>query len=397
MKRALIITLLIFIIFSSNALALGLAPATKEILVKEQSYSFPIKIMNNQNEEFIAFINVEGELSEYVSLSEETIIFTKDKDSEIINVNVDLPKIETLPRGKNVVNIVIMQKMPTGNQLSANLAVNFDLIITVPSEGHSLDMKFYTANFKQHQQSNFLIEATNTGTANIVNSKAIIEIYDLANNKLETLTSESKMIRKGEMHAYNMPWSPELNNGEYKATATLIYDGQSMQQTKRIHVGSPSIDITTITTYDFLLGGVAHFDLVLNSNWAEKIENVFAEVVFMKQNELLAATKTPSETLEPLGKTILPVYWDTENQAPGLYKMIINLNYLGTQKSHTYDITMTEDELNVLLPTGQVSGSKNKKASSSSSTTSLLIVLILFLIIMNAIIIYKFMIKKKRK
>jgi len=73
---------------------------------------------------------------------------------------------------------------------------------------------------------------------------------------------------------------------------------------------------------------VAKFNILVESKWNKKIENVYAEMVIKDAaGNTVANVKSASVDIEPLQKETLLAYWDTEGVEKGVYDANLVLHY----------------------------------------------------------------------
>ncbi|MCF7866312.1 hypothetical protein K9L67_00785 [Candidatus Woesearchaeota archaeon] len=394
-KILILLFTIMLIIISTNILAIGIVPAQKEILIDKNSYSFPLKIINNEQKEFLVQLNAEGKYSEFVSFSKKTIQFSPDKDFEEITVNINMPSIQNLDFGENKITISANQKTNLNSQISTNIGVLMDLILIKPYETGELKIEFFTSNFIKNNQGNFVLEATNVGLKEVTETKSTIEIFDISNNKLEEKSKSEKIIKKGETKIFNFPWTPNLENGIYIAKATIIYDNKIKNITKKFNIGSPELIIDFIKTYNYKLGDVAQLDLIIVNQWSQPIKNAHAEIFFRKNSKTIANINTSSETIEAFSKKTFPIYWDTKNQEIGTYQMIVDLYFEGRKTTNTYEININENSFEVISKDKKLT--EQKYSEKTSLEVYLFVIIMVIFILILIFILLKNLNKHKKK
>ena len=370
---------------------MGVMPSSKKFLIGEQM-SYQLKIVNDPREDFTAQISVQGPLADYIKLSETSIKFTKADDVKRINVDINIPEGLQLEEGDHKHYIIISQTANNEKGVEALVNLAATLIISKPYSAETLDVKIFTTNFEQNKQSNFVLEIQSLGTKDIPEAIPIIEIYSGTNDKLETLQGQRFSIKPGEKILIDIPWTPTFPNGKYIAKAYIIYGERTATFEKVFSVGYPEVNIDSISASAFKLGGIAALDIIISSTWVEPIEDVFANVLLKKDSSTVYSTKTITKKLSSLGKTNLPAFLDTKGLEPGKYSLDVNLHYLGTEKTETFEVFMEQDEFRLSGATGQVTSE-----TKGGSGMTLLIVIVLVLVVLNGMVVYKFVIMKKKE
>lgn len=388
-----IIMLIVIILLSSLVSGIGVLPASKQLL-SDSKESFQLKIINNDKEEFDIYLDVQGDLANYISLGSKHVKFGKDKDMERIDVQVNIPPGLNLKEGNHENHIMIRQESKQTSQIGATITLDFKVNIMVPYSDEALEINLLASNFKKGEKNNFVIEAKNMGSKDINQAIPTIDIYSPANDKIETITVNKVNIPKGQKVLIDIPWTPELPNGKYYSKGFVIYGDRTADSEKQFVIGSPDINIDTISTYSFKLGGIANLDIIISSNWVSAITDIFADVDLLKGTTTVYTTKTASKEISSLGKTNLPVYLDTTGLEPGKYNLVVNLHFLNLIKTESFELFLEQDKISLLQGSGRV---VDDVKGEGGSGTILLTILVIVLVIMNGFIIYKFVIKKKNK
>ncbi|MDD5086166.1 MAG: hypothetical protein PHV16_00250 [Candidatus Nanoarchaeia archaeon] len=392
MKIKIILIFILIALFANQTYALGIAPSHYDVVFQPNlEKNVQLKIINNVGKDVDVVIYAEGELSEYITINNPSVSISKDEEFKIVSYNLKLPQ-NFENKGVLEANI-IAREIPKGSKgetsVSANLAVVSKLRVNVPYKGKYAEIKLFVTNFKQNEQSNFAVEVRNLGTEDIIEAYAIINIYDPSNNKVATVTSNKVSINSKEKDILIANWVPNVNSGNYRAVATLMYDNLNTQDEKPFTVGTLSLDILSITVDSFTLGGIAKFDIIVENNWNENIPNVFAETsVKDEKGKTYTQFKTASVDIPSFNSQELNAYWDTAKVIPGSYKLNVELNYLGRKTEKIFDIMVDYDKIRASLA-GQVIGVKESESPEIMKAIYILIFLVVALIAFNAFIYFK--------
>ncbi|MBA3064234.1 hypothetical protein FP803_02240, partial [Candidatus Woesearchaeota archaeon] len=315
MKLKLILLIIVILALANQSYALGIAPSHIDVIFEPSlEKTIQLKVINNAYKDFDAVVYAEGALTEYIIIDEPMIKLTKDQDSKIISYKIKLPQ-SLEKQGLHEASIVV-REIPKdtkgGTTVTANLAVVSKLKVMVPYKGKYAEIKLFVTNFKQNQESNFAVEVINLGTEDILEAKAVIDIYGPLNNKLATTTSNKFQIKSKNKEILIAKWTPEIGPGNYHAVATLIYDELNTKDEKSFTIGTLQLEIVSISVTDFRLGGIAKFDILVENNWNMEIPNVYAETT-VKDNKgkIYTQFKTASADIPAFGSQELNAYWDT--------------------------------------------------------------------------------------
>ena len=390
MKQIIMLGLAL-ILLSSFATAFGVAPSSTEMIYSPNTAStVDLKIVNTENEAFTAAIYVEGDMAEYVKLSTASLDFSESDKEKLFSYTVNLPDKEFAP-GVHETRVVIVKvpkaKAGQNEGISASLAINAKLLVSVPYEGKYVDAKLIIPQFEKGRSSNFGIEVTNLGSQSINDLQVVLDIYGPLNNKITTLTSKSGILELSEKKTLTIDWLPDLNNGNYLAVATVIFDGKNIKVEKPFTIGSLELDISSISVENFKLGGIARFDIFVANNWNLPVEGAYADVsVKDKQNKEYTQFKTAAANIDAYGTQKLEAYWDTAKVMPGTFNLEITLNYLGKSVQKIFEIVVQQDKI-TSRPVGGAVTAESPGSKNPNSLTYLLAIAVFVLIVVVGIII----------
>ena len=371
----------LFLVFMSSIVSsIGLAPASKELLLTKNNFEYEIKIFNPNREKGIYRVDVSGDFSDYITLSENRIILNENDEFKTIKVYLNLPENYDLDGGEYVARIVVGKEAEETGQVVALMKFASKLILTVPYDGASVNIKVVTPNFIRNTNNNFAIEVENKGILDAYNCKAIIDLYNQENVKIISLSSEQKNIAPEAKETFLLPWSPNEKNGNYLAKTKFTCNNIEIIRENKFKIGSPEISIQNLSVDKFELGEIVKFDLLLSSNWGENIPNVFVNVELLKDDVQVANAKTESVNFGPFKKINVPFYIDTNGIQEGEYVITIKVNYLGKQIIESYEAYITPDNVIFNAISGKVVAEEEVNKTHDYST-------ILFIAIITVMII----------
>jgi hypothetical protein len=388
MKAKLILFLVFALLLVPGVVnGLGVMPASNTIIVDGSEKEFVLRVVNSEKKDFSVGLSVEGELSSLVSLSKERIVFLSDTPHDDIRVRVSPPP-PGLSEGVHTIRVRLTSIESRGGDVSARLGVSFRLDLVVPYSDAFIDVNLFAPNFDVNKHGNFVLQAENRGIRNAVNVVPVIDIYS-ANEKLLTITGEAMRVDSGSSVNFVLPLREDLPSGRYSARASVVYPGGSNEDEKSFSVGTPRIAIDSISSSDFRLGGVAGFDMLLRSEWAQEIRGVYADVEFKRAGALLHEARSASVNMPGFGRSIVPVYWDTSGLGPGRYDMRVSLHYLDKVDSEDFDVVLETDRARVVGVGQVVAGTKEDDG------IGVLVIIILLLVLVNGFLVYWFAVRRK--
>jgi hypothetical protein len=333
---AVLLALIIFVNTATFANALGVAPGRTPIDFEpglDKTFSFTIK--NNENKQFNAYIYVEGDLSEYITIEKRIVEFEKADDSHAFTYRISLPQ-RLDPPGEHWGKIIVME-LPSGlerlegkTQIVGTIAVMHQVKVKVPYPGKYMQLDMAVQEAAPNESVRFFVKMYNLGKEDIGKAEATIEILgptDEVIAKIETGQTAVESMQKGELTA---DWKASVNPGLYKAVAKVRYDGEAGSVEKKFYVGNIVVDLLGVSVKDFKLGGIAKFDIITESKWNQPIAGVYADMkVNDNQGNKVADFKSASVDIDPFERAHMYAYWDTEGVLEGDYVTTLTLNYAG--------------------------------------------------------------------
>jgi len=329
-----------FSILSQDVYAVGITPGRTVIdfepnLKKNVSFT----VLNNEHKDMNILLYVkESELSDVVTLYDGLVSFSADEESKSFTYTVNLPDSIEKP-GTYKVDIVAMELPPDvregGTFIGATTAVITQLIIKVPYPGKYAEIDLAVSEAEVNESVAFFVKVLNFGGEDIKKAKAMIDILGPTEEKIASIESEETEIKARKRKELIVTWKADVNPGMYHAVAVLRYDGKIARAEKNFAVGNLFIDVKEVTVKDFRLGGIAKFNILVESRWNEKIEDVYAHMfIDDKEGKTIADFKTASVDMEPFSEEVIYAYWDTEGVSEGDYDARMDLHYAGksTQK-----------------------------------------------------------------
>jgi hypothetical protein len=381
--------LVIAVLLVGTVTALGIIPSSKEIMYEPgKEETFQIKVMNNEGAEFSTMVYVEGELAKYITVQEPRVDFAASDDSKVVTLKMKMPA--AMEKQGEIPSSIIVREVPKsgGPGMSASLAVTSKLKLRVPYTGKYSEIRLLMPNFVKGEESSFAVEVSNYGDQDIEEAQAFVDIYGPLNNKLFTLTGDKQRVPAREKALLVVKWIPQINDGPYKALATVIYDGKSATDERGFQIGEPRLSIESVSVTDFALGGIAKFDILVSSNWGVAINEAYGWVKVSDDKTTYTSYKTASLAVEPYGKQLFQGYWDTQKVQVGGYKLDILFNYLDKTSQEIYDIVVKPNEISIPR-TGMVATEVEASTKTSVKVLAAIIGIVLILTILNTYILWK--------
>ncbi len=399
---ALVLAVLIALgLGAANAKAIGLTPGRTTVDFEpslEKTITFTI--INNEHKEFKALIYVEGDLKDSVVLDKNIVDFKETDNSKEFQFKFRMPDKIDKP-GEYWTKVVVMD-MPAGMEAGklegqvviATTAVIHQVKVKVPYPGKYVDLEMAINEAEPGGTTMFFVKILNVGTENVYKAFATLDILGPTNEKIDTIESEAIAVESKNTGELVIPWVANVNPGVYHAVVTLNYDGKTAKIEKNFGVGALRIEVLDIKVRNFVLGGIAKFEINVENKWNQKIENVFAEMVINNQKgDQVASLKSASIDVESMQRATLYAYWDTEGVEKGAYDAKIILHYADktAEKMLKTNVQLESIETEFVGITARAITAKGGPGPGAD----ILVPLVLILIMINAGWFFYFRRKKK--
>src|SRR3989339_539984 len=337
-NKYLILGLLVILIMQ-NISAIGITPGRTTIdfepnLQREIAFT----VINSENKDMMVVFMVRGNLSEYITLSQNHAEFTKDEISKSFTYSINLPSKISTP-GKHEVEIVALE-IPTdtkekGSFVGATVAVISQLHIYVPYPNKYAEASINI--LESEDKKIFRIPVINRGKLDIANLRAIIDIYNGLGEKITSLETETETLNSLQMKELAAEWDTNVNPGKYSAIISVIYNNQG---------------------------------------------------------EVMADFNSLNYNIGSQSKSEMIAYWDTVGVEKGTYDGKIFLKYGTESTEKEVQMKITENSIEVIGLTGHVV----VKKAGTFNLNNILLILVIFLILVNVVwfVIVKNLLKKKK-
>lgn len=388
-RSTILLLTFIFIALASisNVLAIGITPGRVTLdfqpsLQKQVEF----KIINTEHKDMKIVFGAEGELAKYIMLKTESPIveFSAAENEKTFTYVVNLP--DSLTAGQHEAKITATEVPPEGVgegvYIGATVVVTSQLLVKVPYPYKYAEIKLSVRESAVNGTTQFYVEVENLGVHDLVDMQAIIEILSGTNEKIAIIKTDSKTIPAGKKAELVASWKANINAGQYKAIASLVYDeGKIANAEKVFSVGSLEVDVVDISVKNFKLGDIAKFDITVESKWSVAVKDVYAQLqIFDEQEQQIANVKTASLDIPPLSRQVFTAYWDTAGIREGTYSGKLLLNYANKiiERQLKTEITLNSIRVEVIGV-----GITARATAAEGGNQNLMFILIVVLIIVN--------------
>jgi len=317
-----------FLLAVSFVSALGLSPAIKEVTYSGQDTKLTYQVINNNKEDLKVSVYAIGEAAEYVNISDKEIVLGKDDEdksfSVIIRGNASMGP-GTIS-GKIIVEENLIKKGESETGIYAKLKIASILNIKRDYPDKYVDVKL---DLKSEGKT-LIINAvmTNAGKQKIENLETDFGIY-ADGKKIYSIDFGNQPLGIGEIENLSKKIEiRDLSNGDYNAVMNLGYDNYVLEVGKDFTVGDKEIKILDYTKY-FLENSLNKFEIEAESNWNNKIFDVYSTIDVLKGNNKIETLRSPSSDFDKKEKKVLTAFWDTKDVKLGDYNADMNVYFSG--------------------------------------------------------------------
>jgi len=347
-KRGFLLILFIasIIIFSivnlSYVNSIGISPSRIEIPFepdKEIDCSYYLK--NNAYETNLkAFVYPSGDLNASIEIEENNPVLIPNLWTPF-SCKMKLPS--TLSPGLHDNGVVAAETEPSGGSVGAIAGVKMQLWVRVPYPGRYLEGTIEVNNIEINQKANFKINLISRGNLDITNTNVYVDVYDVNNNKVATVESDTFNINANAAKNIEVEWDSSGNKaGIYNVVARVYYDDNYIELRNKFRIGDLYIEITNVTVENIKRNNIGKFSIRLMSMWNAPIENVYAQFEIIKDNNVVNKINSESVIIQPWSDAGLYSYWDSKDAVAGDYKARAVIHYEGKTNEKTVDFKVIE-------------------------------------------------------
>jgi len=392
LQNKLSIIFLLIIVFSFSVNAIGITPG-KIVLdaIDSRDETINFKILNNEHKDMKVVLYTEGEFKDLVKLKNEEFRM-KSIDSEFSSsYTIKLSKEMSKP-GSHSAKIIAMdvnENSNGGTSVGFSTAVASLLFVRVPYPNKYVEPDFYMIGENIDQDIKLFVPVTNLGSEKVDSAKASVTIFDIDNNKIASINTESKSLDKMEKRELVGLWHSNVKPGKYYAVVKVDYDGKSAEISKKFDLGYLILDLVGVSVKDFKLGSIAKFNIVVENKVNYPIDDAYAEMkIFDASGDSVADIKSPVSVLAPGKKSSLLAFWDTENVKGGRFSSDLNIYSKDKELQRRLDLLVKDNAIDI-----NIVGYVIKSSGSSSSTklvkpVALVTIIIIILVVFNFVYLY---------
>src|SRR3989344_3907473 len=361
--------LLVSILFVKEASAIGVTPGRTPIDFEpglQQTYE--ISIVNTEHKQFKAALYLEGELKEFVSLSDSEVSFTPQEASKKISYSIHLPQRIPQP-GLHEVRLIISEVSDVDKEKVYTVSIKTEVVhqihIQVPYPGKYLKNSFYVV--EKENSADFLVNTINLGKEDIAQVMPKFEIYNPQGALVTTFSAEEQAVKKRERTEFKARCN-NFSAGSYRVKAVVHYDTQQEILEQNISLGNFQLKLLDLFVEGFTLGNIAQFNVLVENIGNTPIGDAYS-TLRLDNNEGISLThlKSASLALAPGERQKMFLYWDTKNVQVGIYDGELGLFYGKDSSLKPIRTRVSENKIDIEVAgvTGAVVGTSGVKSSAN--------------------------------
>jgi len=403
--RKTITMMLVLILLLPNIYSLGIGPGKTTVEFNPgKTKTVNIDVFNNDKKDFTAFIVVDGELKEYITLSTDQIEFKADEPNKGFSYTITLP--DELPPGLNTAQIKVkaVEKTQAGKAISinTNIQVITKVFVYAPYPGKYAEASIKTTNAKMGDDIKISISVFNLGEEAIKEVSAVIDIYDPQGRLYNRLTTAKKAIESKKVGELAVQITSEgFVPGQYTVNATVIYDGNEIPLLSSFSVDDFLVKLLSVTVDDYTWGDIAKFSILVKNIGNRLIENAYARIVLKDTAEVIVANmKSHDIDLEAQDTMETSAYWDTKDIDLGEYFGKIGIYYEDQVIEHDVRTNVNREsiEFEIFDITAMaIADTQSPKIATPDSSMYLIIIIVLLAVIAFILAFKKFGGKRESK
>ncbi len=394
----LLAILLLLVLLSSGALALGITPGRTVLDYKPgQKTEVEFTVVNSENQDMDIVVFVQGELNRSISLSEVSFSMKAADKEKKLRYIVDIPN--GLSPGLHTSEVVVLQlpkKAETSQAfIGAALGVATQIHLFVPYPGKYAEASLNVIGPDDDGSVTFVIPVISRGELDLVRVGAVIDIYSSLNEKIETINTNEVEIPSGQRRDVVAVWKSDAPPGPYRAVATLIYDESTATLETQFNLGNQVLDVVGVEVNDFSLGDIAKFEILVENKWSQQISGAYAQMqVFNTEGAVMADFKSATYDIPSLSKILMIAFWDTEGVREGTYKSSLFLKYGANSEQRELELEVSDNDINVVGVGYVISSGGSRSSGRFSQPLIIVLVAVIVLLIMVNLLWFIYLRKK---
>src|SRR3989344_4811772 len=265
--------------------------------------------------------------AEHITCEPATMIIP-DQAQQKFTCTVRIPKLELPPGVHEIGRVRLTETAPPGVGIGAVGAVVSVFRVNIHNPGPYLSAGLSIDNVPQGNEASGTLSVQNIGTDPLSAMEGSLVILDSAENFVSAAPPYAvDALAVGESHSLPVRLPTQtLQSGQYRAVAEIPYAGKKARADALFRIGEKRIRIGDLAPVTIDPGGVAKLTLETESFWSEPIE-YYIDFIVRQNGQEVFSVRENLERLLPWATEQIPLYWETGENPPGVYDVLITLRY----------------------------------------------------------------------
>ncbi len=357
MKVKIVLVLMVCLMLSSFVLSLGVNPGSQEIKYSKGIKNFKMDVLNTNSASIICKVNIaSNDFGDKVQLDRTEFRLLPSGIGTIKGtINID----DDLKPGQNCVRYYI-EEMPDEDvgMISARTAIISRVCVFVPYPGKYIEPRFDQQSAIENSFVYFTINLASKGK-DIINSVVLnARIYDSESNLVDELPLKTiEGLVSLEEKSIPFKTTKELKGGEYTLKLLLEYDGTQDTFEYPLRVGTPEVEIKSVSEEIKLKNGIATYTILVKSFWNDPFNNLYGEIKIPQISK--DGFKTSVSDINSWAEAELKGYIDHPDLIPGTYDATYTVHFANNKtKSIEKQVAVIDASNEVETPIETLSNSK---------------------------------------
>lgn len=329
--KHVILALLALLIIVPTTTALGISPATHQV-INPQDEQLTLTIINDESTTLTLDLSVEQEQG-FLELQRQEVTL-EPGEQEQIRIRATTPN-NALP-GTYQTAITIearAQESAQSGVVTALPAIKHRIQIDVPAQGAHIRTALLLSTTAANTPVTVTIAATNIGTQNIQEIQSTIEIRGPQGELQETLQTQARPVAVKQTRNLQATWNPQTP-GAYLITAYTTYDGQEQIVEREVEIGQLDLEVARPNIQNFSFGEVTRIDIPVTSTWNEELRGVSAQLrVYNETGTQVQSFESLTIRIPPRATRNITAFWDTQGLTDGRYEIEAVINFPPKQRT----------------------------------------------------------------
>ena len=393
LQKLIITSFILLFILSSITLAVRVGPSKEEVDYNPgNTVEASFDVFDNE----IVDVALSGELAPYATLTTPIPLKDCHKTNCRLTVQINTPDFKESYGSKELtIDYTGKNANSGGGGVSATAGVRTRVIMMVPYPGKylSASVKVSKPLIKLGEANSFEITANHLGSETIeeISGKVLVSAVDWEGEIFEIDLPKITNLAPKTDKSVLVSWTAQnIETGNYKVQADLIYDGKPAERTQNRYfkVGEILVTPESLDT-DFLIAGmIQKVNVVVKNHWGEQLETSVRLELKDSTGNVVAKSETQKIKVERHKDSTVQGFLDLTEVLAGKYFLTATTILGEDERSKTFDIMVKEQT--------EVSQAEIQKAAPPPQEASILPWIIASVAVLALVVLIIFMFFRRK-